>query len=559
MTAALRLSPNLRDRLCRTVFAVTPFVLLLSGFQFELSAILAMDQGRFIYSLDDPYIHLALAQHIAQGHYGINLSEISAPSSSILWPFLLAPFARTTFYEYVPLALNLLAAAGTLFVYTKIVRTALREAPDFYARAAAAWIAIFLIPATNLIGLAFTGMEHSLQVFLCAAIVLGLIQVVRGRDGKPSANCEQSDGAAGRDGPTPRWLVAALIAAPAVRYECLAVALPALLVLLACRRWKAAAFSLVGMLIPLAAFSLFLHANGLGWLPTSVIAKVSTANGRPTPNFITDHLIYNLGLRQGQVLGCLFLLLAWLAIARAGTPRTERILAIAGAAAILAHLSAGQIGWWDRYEIYMVVTAVLLVIFLGRGFFQRLFWSAWNQRGWRSYLWPPLNLALLGGLAWLVGMPYFGNFARTSMASANIYEQQYQMNRFVTGYLRAPVAVNDLGWASFGSPDYVLDLWGLASPEALADRTTQAGSDWMDRLVRQHGVRLVMIYDTWFRWRPRSWAPVARLHLGWKQTSAGSDTVTFYVPDAGDVAAIRALLEQFKPTLPPGVRLEIID
>jgi hypothetical protein len=251
------------------------------------------------------------------------------------------------------------------------------------------------------------------------------------------------------------------------------------------------------------------------------------------------------------------LILGWMAIFRSNAPRMERLLAFAGAVAILAHLSVGQVGWWDRYEVYMVVTGMLLVIYLGRGFFQQLFWQRWNQKGWLAYAWPPLNIFLLCGMAWMVGLPYFSNFARTPLASANIYEQQYQMHRLVTDYLHAPVAVNDLGLVSFRNPDYVLDLWGLASPEALAYRIANAGPEWMDRLVRQHDVRLIMIYDTWLRQRPLNWTRVARLHLGWARTVAGGDTVTFYVPDPADSRAMQTLLEEFKPSLPPGVRLEI--
>mgnify|MGYP001017862235 CR=1 FL=1 len=46
--------------------------------------------GFFFYTLDDPYIHLALAENILRGHYGINLDEPSSPSSSIVYPFLVA-------------------------------------------------------------------------------------------------------------------------------------------------------------------------------------------------------------------------------------------------------------------------------------------------------------------------------------------------------------------------------------------------------------------------------------------------------------------------------------
>lgn len=71
------------------------YIPLISGAAFfgltilvEIIQILKLNQGRFIYTLDDAYIHLALAENIMQGHYGVNLGEFSALSSSILWPFL---------------------------------------------------------------------------------------------------------------------------------------------------------------------------------------------------------------------------------------------------------------------------------------------------------------------------------------------------------------------------------------------------------------------------------------------------------------------------------------
>ncbi|HWE27085.1 MAG TPA: hypothetical protein VHB97_03740, partial [Polyangia bacterium] len=54
---------------------------------------LVHNHGHFYYPLDDPYIHLRVAQRIWHGGYGINAGEFSSPCSSVLWPFLLAPFA----------------------------------------------------------------------------------------------------------------------------------------------------------------------------------------------------------------------------------------------------------------------------------------------------------------------------------------------------------------------------------------------------------------------------------------------------------------------------------
>jgi hypothetical protein len=85
---------------------------------------------RFIYySLDDPYIHLALAEHIAARTYSINPDEAAAPASSMLWPLLHVPCAGTSFFEFVPLALNILLDGATTFGYTKTTRVALEELP----------------------------------------------------------------------------------------------------------------------------------------------------------------------------------------------------------------------------------------------------------------------------------------------------------------------------------------------------------------------------------------------------------------------------------------------
>src|SRR5687767_4911056 len=75
-----------------------------------------LNNGHITYALDDAYIHLALAERIAAGHYGINANEFSAPASSVIWPFLLVPFSPFRVAEYVPLALNVLFSCALILV-----------------------------------------------------------------------------------------------------------------------------------------------------------------------------------------------------------------------------------------------------------------------------------------------------------------------------------------------------------------------------------------------------------------------------------------------------------
>jgi len=520
---------NKENRFWCFLFAAAPFAVLAGLALSEYIRILAACGGKFIYSLDDPYIHLALAEQIASGGYGINPGEAASPSSSALWPFLLTPFAGLSWFELVPLLVNLLVACATLYVYTQIAALALVDLPPRLASAFASWSATLLILASNLVGLAFTGMEHTLQVFLCAAIVWGL--GITFRIGKP-----------------PRWLVYALAVAPWVRYECLAIVFPAALVLLLRGHWKTALAGLGGGLAGLAAFSFFLQSQDLAWLPASVLAKSGlvspTGDASRLWQMVDDHLRTNLDNPGGARLAYAGLGLAALAVFYRG----NRLLALFGALAAWLHLAAGQFGWWDRYEVYIVTTILLVVLLLARPLFALMY----------QHLSAATVAILIAALALPSARQYTENFLRTPMASANIYEQQYQMHRFTVDYLKAPVAVNDLGWVAFHNPHYVLDLWGLASLEALRLHNSSGGDPaWMDTLARQHDIRVAMVYDTWFGEVPRSWVRVARLRLGKPQASAGGDTVTFYVLDPGQVSAVKRLLVQFRPTLPPGVPLEI--
>src|SRR3546814_11258032 len=100
-----------------------------------------------------PYTTLfrSLSESIARGHYGINLSEPSAPSSSILWPFLLVPFAEQPFHEYVPLAINLTCAFASIALLQRIIHRVVKAESDI------AWLAPLLVTLAA-IGFTFIGL-----------------------------------------------------------------------------------------------------------------------------------------------------------------------------------------------------------------------------------------------------------------------------------------------------------------------------------------------------------------------------------------------------------------
>lgn len=509
----------------------------LLGVAAELVALLALNAGHFAFTLDDAYIHLAMAENIAKGHYGVNLNEFSSPCSSILWPFLLAPFALVRMELPAAFLLNILSAVGTLLLFWKILAWVFEPSAltGPHATGLLAAVLVLLIPATNMIGLVFTGMEHSLQVFLSIAIVFGLLQETR-------------------NGKVPPWLIAAIIAAPLVRYENLAMSVPALLYLFLRRHRKTAVFTTAAVIALVDAFSVFLALLGLEPYPTSVIAKSPIVATSGSPRMFLQNLAGTFRDRAGDLndRGILLLLamgiLAFCAL-QGRRKKEERLFAASMVLAALMHVCAGRYGWYCRYEIYIWTAVLLSILYLFR---EKL--SAFAAR--RS---PLLSVACAAAVLWAIAIPYFGVLLTTPLASNNIHGQHFQMHRFAVEFYKKRVAVNDLGYVAYRNPYYVLDLWGLGSLAALNNRLGDAGPAWMNQAAEEHDVRLAMIYDVWFPQMPPNWRKVAELQLPGKRITAGREAVQFYALDPETADTVRSLAPEFEKTLPKGVTFRLFE
>src|SRR4030066_1196855 len=99
-----------------------PFFLFIAILLIQIIIILILNSGLIVYTTDDAYIHLALAENILKGHYGVNLQENSSPSSSILWPFIISPFAGFSFGFLVPLIVNALSSLATIFIFFLMIK-----------------------------------------------------------------------------------------------------------------------------------------------------------------------------------------------------------------------------------------------------------------------------------------------------------------------------------------------------------------------------------------------------------------------------------------------------
>jgi hypothetical protein len=533
---------QIRQRLCAT--AMLALAVLIGVIA---TAIIVLCHGHLIYSLDDPYISLALSQHIAQGHYGINASEASSPSSSILYPFLLAGFAWTRWQEWVPAAINTLAACATVaLIGTELCRLGIITRREQLFPGAVLTVALCV--AFNTVGLVFIGLEHSLHVLTSVLVVIGLARVMEEKA-------------------LPGWLIPAIVLLPLWRFEGLALSGLAILVLAIVRQRRAAVVAALGIGATLGVYMAAMSSLGLPLLPSSVLVKSAVANHTVAGSLgllmlgqvMVRNAVVSLETKEAWPVFLLIVLVVAHPLLRAlHYPKLrgphqlslsqETLLATAIAGALLAHVLFGAWGWFGRYEAYAVAMGAVGSIIL------------WKR-----------SIAILlsgGGIAvvaasivalFCVGNIYVTDTVRTPLASLGIFEQQYQMHRFAVEFYKRPVGVNDIGWVSYRNPNYVLDLWGLGSEAARKARAAgAAGPGWVDRLVEAQHVGLVMIYEKWFAGEiPATWQRIAILESVHHGVSGSGAVVSFYATSGESTPSALVAVKAFSANTDPDTKVTV--
>ncbi len=523
--------PNFTDTLTRrTQFQTVSVAVCLAGMAALLNLILRETGGILNYTLDDPYIHLALAENLVKGHYGVNANEFASPSSSILYPFLVAAALAVGFGQWAPLVLNVIGAAGSAWILSGLFWDALHKTD----KGNVSWIALLTIPflllSMNGYALGFTGMEHTLHVWASLAIIRGLIVM-------------------GRTETVPMFLLLACIAAPLLRFEGAALGGAALLAICFTGHWRAGLSTGVVLAGCLIGYVTTMLSLGLPPMPSSVMVKSGPTAALVANRFdaigmeIFANVRASLANRQGTVLAVLIILLL-LRTLRATKP--ERTVAYVAAAAGFAHLLAGRWDWFFRYEVYIIATLIAANLYL---------WGPVIGSKVRRVTTPALLVFAFPA----IGFPYLMGVMLTPSASGNIYTQQHQMHRFATEYFTEPVAVIDLGWVAYDNDNYVLDLWGLGNETARQMYRTEGRTPApIRKLSDDANATYAMLYDeVFYEGLPEEWCLIGQLET--PQVTASFATVEFFLIKPTEEARMRDAMESFTATLPDRVSLQTFD
>ena len=214
---------------------------------------------------------------------------------------------------------------------------------------------------------------------------------------------------------------------------------------------------------------------------------------------------------------------------------------------VFVHGALINMEWFYRHAAYLIALGVWALE------------AAAPPGGWNLRI--PSNAAAriaTGVLAVLIAYPFLGRASgallHTPPAARNIYEMQYQMAMFLNRYYpEGPVAANDIGAVSYFNEFPLLDLYGLASMDvARAKIGGTYDTQMIERLVRESGAKVVVVYDYWFdRYGglPQSWVKVGE----WRFTDCyvcGGDVVSFYAPDPAQADGLRAQLAEYADSLP---------
>lgn len=494
-----------------------------------VTVVLVYLRGHLGYVLDDAAIHLSVADHLVRdGTWGVTAGRFESASSSPLWTVLLAvgALAGPAVQDWTPLVLNVAAGLGVVVVLGRnqtVLRPGRRRPLDAVATVVLV-VAVLFLP-----GLAVVGMEHTLHVLL----VLAAVALVHRRgEGLPDR--------------LPGWAPIALVAlATLARFETAFVALGLAAGIVAADRGRAslrqAAALLAASAVPIAAFGVANRALGGGWLPNSILAKGhGTAETSQSDGLGPVDIAHRL-TNDPLVAGLFAVAVLYLALT-AGRRAPARLPAITLVVATGAHVALADVGWYERYQAYLIALGVYLLLAV------------------LAELPPDVrrrSLAAVVGLAVLFGATKIELLADAHRAADDMYRHQYQAARFLDRYYDdASVATDQLGYISLMHDGPLTDLGGLGDYEVL--RADDPGPDLWDELARRRDVRVVVLYDySVARRAPDGWVVAGQLSMDGRTTTGVSNTLQFLATSPEELQPLQDRLAEFGGDLPARVHLEL--
>lgn len=489
--------------------------------------------GKYIYPLDDAYIHLSMAKNFAEfGVWGITRYEFSSTTSSPLFTFLLAILIKVFGnWVYLPLVANSIAGIALLSIFHQYLKRFSQITYIVFLSGVA-----LLMPLHLMI---MTGMEH---VFHALAMVLVLLWFQKYINNHSPRN----------------FAILALLSilATGFRYESLFFIFFICVYLFFIKKELAKSIALgLFAISPVVIYGLISVQNGSFFLPNSLILKGNTNDG--FIGFITR--VAGNAYRGISVLMLMLILMIQVFIqSKHQKPMSGKISRNALQLVVLSgfgvHLLFANFGWLIRYEAYLVVIILLAVAPFGDEVFRK------KQKV------PVLRFTMFFLLLITFYMRFVTMLKHQPVASKNIFDQQIQLADFLHQYYRnSKVIANDIGAITYFNNIYLLDTYGLGSIEVAKLRKNDHGKFTDNKALQAYvydtaknqNFELAVVFDEWVR-MPDYFIKVGTLTIQNNYMSGGS-TVSFYSVKKENAGRLRRNLAEFSEKVPKDVALKIIN
>lgn len=525
-----------------------PFIIAVSILWIIVSILLSLSlkqtQGHFVYVLDDPYIHMAVAKNFAQhGVWGITKDNFSSTTSSLIWPILIS-FIYLIFgvNEIAPLILNILIATALIwFVYFIIKKYFFNSLFIFI-------ILLLIIFSTPLPLLVLSGHEHILHAILSISLVY-LTAIIISNGNSPNKS---------RINFYEIILLLLSFLIVVTRYEGL-FAIIVIFILFIFHKRYLYALSLVSISsLPIIIYGFISVSKGWYFLPNSIYLKGSLPDPLSIMNIITFLFV---GLGKMQFLPSIFyLLLIGLTIfifkktKQNGKLDFHDYMLIIFILITFFHVEFVRRDQIFRYEAYLVASGIFVIAFSLQKFFLNKPVINLNRRVF-------LKGISFTFLSFILILPFLERTIESIIiipkAIKNIYEQQYQMGLFLKNYYQGEsVAANDIGAINYLAEIKNLDLWGLGSMDvAKARKDKNYNTEKIFELGKSKNVKIAIVYDHWYMYYggiPSNWKNVGTWTIS-NNVVCGGNTVSFYAVDSLEVSNLIANLKDFSTQLPKDV------
>jgi len=495
---------------------------------FLLNFITKLNGGKFIYALDDAYIHLAVAKNFALYKvWGVTKYQFSSSTSSLLWPLFLSLLMKIFgVSQYYPLFINIALFFAILLLSYLILKS--HHLPSWLILVALLLI-IFVTPLPLLV---IYGLEHLLQIFLSLVFIYFLNKIVI-EDKK--LHYERT------------FLYLTSLFLISTRYDSFLIIIIGTFLLLLKRKFKEAFLVLVFSFLPIIIYGLISIQNGWQFFPRSVMLK--------SIRLINFKEIFQSRFRK-WILSFLFLylLLIFLRHRKTIISLPHSLFNIFYCLIFLFFVMFVSL-FHSRYEAYMITLGILNLIIL---FFHSSAFELIKEKYLKTIIVACMILLIIIRVPWSVV-----NYRR---ASLSIYLQPYQMARFLARYYPSKtIGINDIGCVGFFTDNNFIDFFGLASiNEDLSagynindEKILAYKRQVLENIVQKNHLEIIIISTECFeKVIPSNWILVAKWFnpLNLKEV-LGSSTISFYATKISDARLLKERLIEFEKELPPPIEV----